>query len=80
MHKIMEEMQAIRVRTTLENLRRNNFEAVYVPNARDALTALKSYLTPGCTIGVGGSVTLDEIGAIDLVRSGDYNFLDRYAP
>ena len=73
-------MQSIRVRTTLENLRRNNFEAVYVSTAADALTALKSYLTPGCTIGVGGSVTLDEIGAMALFRSGEYNFLDRYAP
>ncbi len=80
MHKIMEEMQAIRVRTTLENLRRNNFEAEYVPTAADALEKLKSYLTPGCTVGVGGSVTLDEIGAIDLLRSGEYEFLDRYAP
>ena len=80
MHKIMEEMQAIRVRTTLENLRRNNMEAQYVPTAADALAALKSYLKPGCTVGVGGSVTLDEIGAIDLLRSGDYDFLDRYAP
>ena len=80
MNKILEEMQSIRVRTTLENLRRNNYEAVYAPTGADALAALKSYLTPGCTIGVGGSVTLDEIGAIALFRSGDYNFLDRYAP
>lgn len=80
MHKIMEEMQAIRVRTTLESLRRNNFEAEFVPTAADALEKLKSYLTPGCTVGVGGSVTLDEIGAIDLLRSGNYEFLDRYAP
>ena len=80
MHKIKEEMQALRVRTTLENLRRNNMEAVYAATADEALALLKSYLTPGCTVGVGGSVTLDEIGAIDLLRSGDYDFLDRYVP
>ena len=80
MHKIMEEMQALRVRTTLENLRRNNMEASYAATAEEALAALKSCLTPGCTVGVGGSVTLDEIGAIALLRSGEYNFLDRYAP
>ena len=80
MHEIMKEMQEIRVRTTMENLRRNNIEAIFVPTAADALSALKSYLTPGCTVGVGGSVTLDEIGALELLRSGDYDFLDRYAP
>lgn len=80
MHTIMKEMQMLRIRTTIENLRRNNFEATFVPTAADALKALQSYLTPGCTVGVGGSVTLDEIGAIELLRSGDYNFLDRYAP
>ncbi|MBQ7982190.1 MAG: lactate utilization protein [Clostridia bacterium] len=80
MHKIMEEMRDRRVRTTLENLRRNNMEAVYVPTRADALQRLRDYLTPGYTVGVGGSVTLDEIGAIDLLRSGEYRFLDRYAP
>ena len=80
MHKIMEEMRDRRVRTTLENLRRNNMEAVYAPTRADALQRLRDYLTPGCTVGVGGSVTLDEIGAIDLLRSGDYDFLDRYVP
>ena len=80
MHKIKEEMRAMRVRNTLENLRRNNMEAMFVKNKAEALAALKNYLTPGCTIGVGGSVTLDEIGALDLFRCGDYRFLDRYAP
>ena len=42
MHEIMEEMQAIRVRNTLENLRRNNFEAVFAPTADAALEHLKT--------------------------------------
>jgi hypothetical protein len=34
----------------------------------------------GETVAVGGSVTLEETGVLQLLRSGDYRFLDRYAP
>ncbi|MGM9624584.1 MAG: lactate utilization protein [Eubacteriales bacterium] len=80
MHAIIEEMQAKKIETTMENLRRNNMEAVFAKTKEEALSLLRGYLAPGCTVGVGGSVTLDEIGAIRLLRSGDYRFLDRYAP
>ena len=30
----------------------------------------------GDTVAVGGSVTLDETGVMDLLRNGDYRFLD----
>ena len=30
------------------------------------------------TVGCGGSITLFETGVIDYLRSGKYNFLDRY--
>ncbi len=80
MHPAMEELFANKIQNTVENLRRNNMEAVYVKTKEEALARLRGYLTPGCVIGVGGSVTLSEIGALELLRSGDYRFLDRYAP
>ena len=80
MHPIIEDMQMKKIETTMENLRRNNMEAVFAKDKTEALSYLRGYLSPGCTVGVGGSVTLYEIGALDLLRSGSYNFLDRDAP
>ncbi len=80
MHPVMEELQMKKIENVMENLRRNNMEAVYAKDRAEALLRLRTYLTPGCTVGVGGSVTLDEIGALELFRCGDYKFLDRYAP
>lgn len=70
----------MRLARTKENLEKNNMDAIIVNDRGEALEALRGYLFPGCTIGVGGSVTLDEIGALPLFRSGEYRFLDRYLP
>ncbi len=59
-------------------LKNNNMDAFFADTKEDALKLLKKLLTSGETIAVGGSVTLNELGVIDLLRSGDYNFIDRY--
>lgn len=68
----------IRISKTLENLKKNNFNAVFVPEKSQALSLLKTILIPKETIAVGGSVTLNEIGALDLIKNGDYNFIDKF--
>jgi len=67
-----------RVASTMEALRRNNMAAYYVPTAKDVPELVASLLQKGDTVAVGGSVTLDQTGVMDLLRSGDYRFLDRY--
>jgi hypothetical protein len=63
-----------------ENLRKNGMEAYPVKTKAEALSKVKELLQPGETVAVGGSETLKECGVLDLLRSGDYRFLDRYAP
>lgn len=65
---------------TMEALEKNNMQAAYLPKAADVLPMLKNLLEPGSTVSVGGSMSLFETGAIDLLRNGSYQFLDRYAP
>src|SRR5699024_2701749 len=50
----------------------------FAQNSKEALEKVKALLNNGDTVGVGGSITLNEIGALDLLRNGHYNFLDRY--
>lgn len=61
-------------------LRKNNMEAYCVDSADQVLPLVKDLLHAGDVVAVGGSRTLDETDVIDLLRSGDYRFLDRYAP
>ncbi len=68
----------MRISKTIDNLKKNNINALYVPSKETALAFLKSILVNGESIAVGGSVTLDEIGALPLLRSGQYAFIDRY--
>lgn len=62
----------------MENLRKNNMVPYFAETKEDALKLIKTLVKEGETVSVGGSVTLNEIGALDMLRNGDYNFLDRY--
>lgn len=63
---------------TAEALRRNNYYAVCADNCEEALEIIENLLDENCTVAVGGSMTLTEVGVLDLLRSGRYEFYDRY--
>lgn len=69
-----------------ENLAKNiinkfklrGIEGYYCAGRKEAGTMAKQFLTPGCTVSWGGSVTLAEAGLLDdLKQSGDYILYDR---
>lgn len=68
-----------KIKRTIENLEKNNMEAYYVEDEKAAVQKVSEIIKEGDTIAVGGSMTLFETGIIDLLRTGKYNFLDRYA-
>lgn len=67
-----------RVERIIKNLQKNNMEGYYVKDGKEALEKIKEFLKEGATVTVGGSKSLDELGVIDFLREGNYNFLDRY--
>ena len=64
----------------VENLKKNNMEACYVPSVSEVPAQVERWLNEGDTVAVGGSTTLAETGVLSLLRGGKYRFLDRYAP
>lgn len=68
------------VKRTMEALTHNRMVPHYADTKDDVLPLVRSLLPDGCTIGVGGSVTLQETGVMELIRSDAYHFYDRYAP
>ena len=67
-----------RVQRTIKNLEKNNMSGYYVETEKEALEKIKELVEEGSLVGIGGSMTLFEIGAIDLLRKGNYKLLDRY--
>ena len=62
----------------MKNLEKNNFKPYLVKSKENIIPLLKTIISKGDTVSVGGSMTLFETGVIDFLRNGDYNFLDRY--
>lgn len=67
-----------KIQKVLENLQKNNMQAYFAKDKDEALKTVESLIRKGDTVSVGGSVTLNEIGVLELLSSGEYNFLDRY--
>lgn len=66
------------IEKTMENLRKNNMLPFFVKDKKEAYEKVRELINEGDTVSVGGSVTLMEAGIVDLLKSGKYNFLDRY--
>jgi hypothetical protein len=57
------------VERTINALRKNNFEALYVTDSKAALEEVMKRIPDGSTVGVGGSVTLGQIGLLDALKN-----------
>ncbi len=66
-----------RIDKTMENLRRNNMEPYFCETSEEARELVKTLIAKGDVISSGGSVTLKQTGIIDIIKSSDYNYLDR---
>lgn len=58
-------------------LESRNMEAYYVKTKKQALEKALELIPEGSTVSWGGSISAQEIGLIDAVRSGNYMALDR---
>lgn len=67
-----------KVERTIKNINSRNMEGYYIKNREQLFQKLKDLIIEGSTVGVGDSMTLFETGVIDFLRSGKFNFLDKY--
>jgi len=54
---------------TIHDLKKNNFEALYVSDSKAALEEVMKRIPDGASVGIGGSVTLAEIGLLDALKN-----------
>ncbi len=72
-------LEMARLERAAAALRQNRMEAHVLQSRKEVLPLLQQLLPKGGTVAHGGSVTLAECGVIDLLRSADYHYLDRFA-
>lgn len=63
----------------IEAFNRRGIEGYYCPNKEDALNTALRFLTPGCSVSWGGSVSCTEIGLFDALKKSDCVLYDRSA-
>ncbi len=61
-------------------LEKNNVDAFIVQTTSEVVPLVRSLLPKGGVVSSGGSVTLSQCGVIELLKSGEYDYLDRTAP
>ena len=54
---------------TIQALKKNNFEGLYVSDSKAALEEVMKRIPDGAIVGVGGSVTLAQIGLLDALNN-----------
>jgi hypothetical protein len=57
------------VERTINALKKNKFEALFVSNSKAALEEAMKRIPDGTTVGVGGSVTLAQVGLLDALKN-----------
>ena len=76
----LEQMTLHKVNKTMAALKQNGINPYFVQTKEEAVALVKQMLRPNEVIAIGGSKTVEEVGILDVLRSGDYQFLDRKSP
>lgn len=78
--KNAEKIKMIKLEKTAKALEKNNMQAFIAKDKNEIVSVVKSLLNKGDTIAMGGCMSANECGVTELIKNGDYNFLDRSAP
>jgi hypothetical protein len=60
---------------TIQALKKNNFEGLYVSDSKAALEEVMKRIPDGASVGIGGSVTLAQIGLLDALKNRKIQFI-----
>lgn len=61
----------------IKNLKARKFDAYYTETAQEAAQKVLSLIPAKASVSWGGTQTMEELKVLDVIRSGDYNTIDR---
>lgn len=68
------------IQSTIGSLKKKNYDVFYVSTPEDAQELVLSLIPKGSKIGVGGSLTVQQLGLYKAFYSEDYTFYNQYKP
>lgn len=74
------QMAQKKIEATVKALNANRFDARLVADREELLKILGELVPENAVVASGGSLTLEETGVLDFIRSDRFRYLDRYRP
>jgi L-lactate utilization protein LutB len=70
---------ALLAQKAIKGLESRNMSGYWAESKKEALALALSLIPEGSTVPMGGAVSAHEIGLVDALKKGNYNFIDRNA-
>ena len=66
------------IQKLIDALAANNIECIFAQTKEEALAKALDLIPEGSEVGLGGSVSVEQIGLLETLRAGDYTLHDQY--
>ena len=70
---------ALLAQKVIKGLESRNMKGYYAQNKKEALKLALELIAEGSSVTMGGSASVHEIGLVEALKAGNYNFIDRNA-
>ena len=79
MNKNIQKRNELLAQKVMKGLESRNMKAYYAASKEEALAKALELIPEGSSVTMGGCMSAIEIGLVDAVKAGNYNFIDRAA-
>ena len=79
MNKNIEKRNALLAQTVIKGLKSRNMTGYYAASKKEALEIAFSLIPEESSVTMGGGMSVHEIGLVNELQNGNYNFIDRDA-
>lgn len=77
MNETIKKRNELLAKKLISGLESRNMKACYAADKEEALKIALEIIPEGSSVAMGGAMSAHEIGLVEAVRNGNYNFLDR---
>ena len=77
MNEIVTKRNELLAQTVIKGLASRNMTGYYAKDKEEALSLARSLIPEGSTLTMGGGMSVAEIGLVDALKKGNYNYIDR---
>ena len=77
MNENMAKRNELLAQTVIKGLKSRNMNGYYAASKQEAMELALSMIPEGSSVTMGGGMSVHEIGLVDALKAGNYNFIDR---